>query len=127
MLLGGVCAKSAFSKKKFFLREDFLRPILTCTNTPTGFFDFSPHCFLNFFFQKNNLHILEELRQLFDENPWRNKSSKLNIFGPLFPKTHSALALNAITFIHLSRCGLKSIFQIVGSCDSIMFDSETGE
>ena len=32
-----------------------------------------------------------KISRFFDENPWRNKSSKLNIFGPLFPKTHSAM------------------------------------
>ena len=33
-----------------------------------------------------------KISQFFDENPWRNKSSKLNIFGPLFSKTHSAVS-----------------------------------
>ena len=32
-----------------------------------------------------------KISQFFDENPWRNKSLKLNIFGPLLPKTHSAM------------------------------------
>ena len=36
-----------------------------------------------------------KISQFFDENPWRNKSSKLNIFGPLFSKTHSALEAGA--------------------------------
>ena len=64
MLLGGVCAKSAFSKKKFFLREDFFETNLNLHKHPQQvFFYFFPVFFL-IFFQKNNPHILEELRQL---------------------------------------------------------------
>ena len=34
-----------------------------------------------------------KISQYFDENPYVNKSSKLNIFGTLFfPKTHSAVS-----------------------------------
>ena len=43
-----------------------------------------------------------KISQFFDENPWRNKSSKLNIFGPLFSKTHSAL-FNALIAIYLMK------------------------
>ena len=32
-----------------------------------------------------------KISRFFNENPWRNNSSKLNIFGPLFPKMHSAV------------------------------------
>ena len=106
LLRGGVSSKSAFSKKNSFCERIFLRPILTWGNTPNRFLDFLPQFFLNFFFQKNNLHILEELRQLFDENPWRNKSSKLNIFGPLFPKTESALSfywISEICWIYITH------------------------
>ena len=64
MLLGGVSAKSAFSKKKFFLREDFFETTLDLRKHPQQVFWFFPHFFLGFFFKKNNPHILEELRQL---------------------------------------------------------------
>jgi len=64
LLLGGVSAKSAFSKKKFFLREDFFETTLYLRKHPQQVFWFFPHFFLVFFFKKNNPHILEELRQL---------------------------------------------------------------
>ena len=54
-----------------------------------------------------------KISRFFDENPWRNKSSKLNIFGSLFPKTHSALG------------GLFSS-SLVG-CGCTLFDSSDGE
>ena len=37
------------------------------------------------------LSTVQQRRVIRDENLWRNKSSKLNIFGPLFSKTHSAM------------------------------------
>ena len=63
MLLGGVCSKSAFSKKKFFLREDFFETNLNLNKHPQQVFWFFSPIFFLIFFQKNNPHILEELRQ----------------------------------------------------------------
>ena len=40
-----VCAKSAFSKKKFFLREDFFETNLDLRKHPQQVFLFFPHFF----------------------------------------------------------------------------------
>ena len=50
--LGVFVQKVCFLKKNSFCERIFLRPILTCTNTPNRFFDFFPHFFLNFFPKK---------------------------------------------------------------------------
>ena len=38
LLFGGLCSKCPFYRNKLFLREEFLKPILTWTNTPQQFF-----------------------------------------------------------------------------------------
>ena len=38
LLFGGVCSKSAFSKKKFFLREDFFETTLDLNKHPQQVF-----------------------------------------------------------------------------------------
>ena len=61
--LGVFPQKVHFLKKNSFCERIFLRPLLTCGNTPNKFFDFF-HTFFLVFFQKKIPHILEELRQL---------------------------------------------------------------
>ena len=62
--LGVFAQKVLFTKKKFFLREDFFETNLDLRKHPQQVFGFFPHFFLNFSSEKNNPHILEELRQL---------------------------------------------------------------
>ena len=88
MLLGGVCAKSAFYKKNFFLREDFFETNLDLRKHPQQVFGFFPHFFLNFSSEKNNPHILEELRQLcakfYDYSMKIRGETKVKHFWPSF-------------------------------------------
>ena len=63
-LFGGVCSKSVFSKEKFFLREGFFETNLDLNKHPQQVFLIFLAFFSVFFSQKNNHHILEELRQL---------------------------------------------------------------
>ena len=97
--LGVFPQKVHFLKKNSFCERIFLRPLLTCGNTPNKFFDFFHTFFLVFFSKKNSSYswgvktALCKISWFFNENPPRNNSSKLNIFGPFFSKTHSAVGV----------------------------------
>ena len=61
----GCLRKKCFLQKKFlFARGFFVETNLDLRKHPQQVFGFFPHFFLNFSSEKNNPHILEELRQL---------------------------------------------------------------
>ena len=96
VIWGCLLKKYFFSKIDLFLQEVFETNLDLSRHPQQVFFYFFGHFFWFFspkkpFYSWGVKTALFKISQIFDENPWRNKSSKLDIFGPLFLKTHSAL------------------------------------
>ena len=80
------------------MSQDFLTPIMSVKNTPTGFFvcfflifaHFHPNISISIDFGQVKAALFEIL-EFYDQNPWRKNLSKLTTFYPSLQRPHSAM------------------------------------
>ena len=113
LLFGGLCSKCPFYRNELFLREEFLKPILTWTNTPQQFFWIYFSLFKSLFSIFIFIWVIGKLSELackilelYDQNSWRNILSKLATFDPILQRPHSAL-------VHLADSALPSSLSLI--------------
>ena len=104
----GVFAQNVpFIKRNSSYERIFLRPILTCANTPNRFYgfisNFSNICFpyLYLFGNWGVEGAMCKILELCDQNPRRNNWSKLGTFDSILQRPHSAM-LEDNTALHFS-------------------------
>ena len=97
----GVFAQNVpFIKRNSSYERIFLRPILTCANTPNRFYgfisNFSNICFpyLYLFGNWGVEGAMCKILELCDQNPRRNNWSKLGTFDSILQRPHSALSVS---------------------------------